>query len=73
MRRTPPVAGADSWTREDPADIKPAGGDDGCEGLMGGRAAPLARLAVRMMSLSRRALASSSQRPFAHSSVFHHP
>ncbi|CAG5006577.1 unnamed protein product [Parnassius apollo] len=29
---------------------KPAGGDDGCEELLGGRAAPRARLAVRMLS-----------------------
>ncbi|CAG5033066.1 unnamed protein product [Parnassius apollo] len=50
MRRTPPEAGADCWAREDPADTKPAGGDDGCEGLLGGRAAPRARLAVRMLS-----------------------
>ncbi|CAG5043700.1 unnamed protein product [Parnassius apollo] len=50
MRRTPPVAGADCWAREDPADTKPDDRDDGCEGLMGGRAAPLARLAVRMLS-----------------------
>ncbi|CAG5043321.1 unnamed protein product [Parnassius apollo] len=49
MRRTPPEAGADCWAREDPADTKPAGGDDGCEGLLGGRAAPRARLAVRML------------------------
>ncbi|CAG5003179.1 unnamed protein product [Parnassius apollo] len=49
MRRTPPVAGADCWAREDPADTKQAGGDDGCEGLLGGRAAPRARLAVRML------------------------
>ncbi|CAG5015316.1 unnamed protein product [Parnassius apollo] len=40
MRRTPPVAGADCWVCEDPADTKQAGGDDGCEGLLGGRAAP---------------------------------
>ncbi|CAG5039384.1 unnamed protein product [Parnassius apollo] len=50
MLRTPPVAGADCRTREDPADTKPAGGDNGCERLMGGRAAPLVRLAVRMLS-----------------------
>ncbi|CAG4944404.1 unnamed protein product [Parnassius apollo] len=49
MRRTPPEAGADCWAREDPADTKPAGGDDGCGGLLGDRAAPRARLAVRML------------------------
>ncbi|CAG4954064.1 unnamed protein product [Parnassius apollo] len=50
MRRTPPVTGADYWARDDPANAKPAGGDDGCEGLMGGRAAPRAWLAVRTLS-----------------------
>ncbi|CAG5058715.1 unnamed protein product [Parnassius apollo] len=51
MRRAPPVAGADCWAREDPANTKPAGGDDGCEGLLGGRAALRAPwLAVRMLS-----------------------
>ncbi|CAG5036995.1 unnamed protein product [Parnassius apollo] len=53
MRRAPPVAGADCWARGDPADTKPAGGDDGCEGLLCGRAAPRARwLVVRMLSRS---------------------
>ncbi|CAG4989185.1 unnamed protein product [Parnassius apollo] len=48
MRRTSLVAGADCWAPEDPADTKPAGRDDGCEGLLGGRAAPRAWLTVRM-------------------------
>ncbi|CAG5058090.1 unnamed protein product [Parnassius apollo] len=34
MRRAPPAAGAACWVREDPADTKPSGGDDGCEGLL---------------------------------------
>ncbi|CAG4984491.1 unnamed protein product [Parnassius apollo] len=46
MRRTTPLAGTDYWAREDPAEIKPASGDDLCEKLLGGRAAPRAWLAV---------------------------
>ncbi|CAG4964966.1 unnamed protein product [Parnassius apollo] len=49
MPRIPTVAGAVCWAREDPAVTKPVGGDDGCEGLRGVRAAPRARLAVRML------------------------
>ncbi|CAG5042415.1 unnamed protein product [Parnassius apollo] len=44
-QRRVPIAGP----AKIPADTKPAGGDDGCEGLLGGRAAPRARLAVRML------------------------
>ncbi|CAG5033904.1 unnamed protein product [Parnassius apollo] len=66
MRRTPPVAGADCWAREDPADTKPAVRDDGCEGLMGGRAAPLARLAVRMLSRPAPAPDAHWRPPFLH-------
>ncbi|CAG4959192.1 unnamed protein product [Parnassius apollo] len=53
MRGTPPVVGADCWARDDPADTKPAGGDDGCEGLLGGHAAPSARMSDRERSRSR--------------------
>ncbi|CAG5046460.1 unnamed protein product [Parnassius apollo] len=47
-RRIPPVPGTDCWASENPADTKPDGGDDGCEGLLGVRAAPHAQLAVRI-------------------------
>ncbi|CAG4964809.1 unnamed protein product [Parnassius apollo] len=50
MQRSPPAAGADCCVREDPADTKPSGRDDGCEGLLGDLAAPRARLAAHMLS-----------------------
>ncbi|CAG5050923.1 unnamed protein product [Parnassius apollo] len=46
---------------------QPSGGDDGCGGLLGDRAAPRARLAAPWDAPLGRALATSRQRPFARS------
>ncbi|CAG5048155.1 unnamed protein product [Parnassius apollo] len=58
MRRAPPAAGAACWVREDPADTKPSGGDDGCEGLLGLPAFYTIRAAthVQIFSISRKYL-----------------